>query len=127
MCLPQGSIHSTIISTLYWASIQSIAILLANLLYRRKSNDNDKTIMNAIIYFLWDKGWESSKSNEPKVNGDRNLVCLSSLIGSWFGAILVPLDWDKWYQTYPTSCILGCIIGFSISNIYVVSRRLIRG
>lgn len=44
---------------------------------------------------------------------ESNLVNLSygSAIGAWFGALVIPLDWDRWWQEWPISCCIGALIG----------------
>lgn len=44
---------------------------------------------------------------------EKKLVRISygSTIGAWFGALVIPLDWDRWWQKWPISCIIGAILG----------------
>ena len=37
--------------------------------------------------------------------------------GAWFGAFLIPLDWDEPYQNWPVPCGVGAIFGTILSNI----------
>ncbi|KAJ8919652.1 hypothetical protein NQ315_006179, partial [Exocentrus adspersus] len=39
-----------------------------------------------------------------------------TVFGAWLGAVLIPLDWDKPYQDWPTPCSLGAIAGYFVSN-----------
>uniref|UniRef100_A0A0N4UQM6 Nitrogen permease regulator 2 n=1 Tax=Dracunculus medinensis TaxID=318479 RepID=A0A0N4UQM6_DRAME len=32
-------------------------------------------------------------------------ISLSGLLGAWFGAFFIPLDWDRWWQRWPLPCI----------------------
>lgn len=34
-----------------------------------------------------------------------------AVVGSWFGAMVIPLDWDRWWQEWPISCCIGAILG----------------
>ncbi|KAH3848362.1 phosphatidylinositol-glycan biosynthesis class F protein-like [Dreissena polymorpha] len=38
-----------------------------------------------------------------------SVVC--SLLGSWCGAAPIPLDWDRPWQAWPITCVLGAILG----------------
>ena len=33
-----------------------------------------------------------------------------ALMGTWIGALPIPLDWDRWWQAWPISCVFGCLI-----------------
>lgn len=37
-----------------------------------------------------------------------------ALFGTWLGAFVIPLDWDRWWQEWPLPCIFGAIGGFTI-------------
>ena len=45
---------------------------------------------------------------------------ITSVIGTWIGAIPIPLDWDKPWQQWPISCICGAIIGFAVGNLFIL-------
>ena len=31
--------------------------------------------------------------------------------GTWFGAFPIPLDWDRPWQAWPITCVIGAVIG----------------
>lgn len=35
------------------------------------------------------------------------LTGVTALVGAWLGAFVIPLDWDRWWQVWPISCVLG--------------------
>lgn len=41
------------------------------------------------------------------------ITSLCSIIGAWLGAFPIPLDWDRPWQVWPVSCVLGNLIGYS--------------
>ncbi|OJD20259.1 hypothetical protein ACJ73_08409 [Blastomyces percursus] len=41
-------------------------------------------------------------------------------LGAWFGAVPIPLDWDRPWQTYPITIITGTYIGYVLG--YIVGR-----
>ncbi|OAT04076.1 phosphoethanolamine transferase PIGF [Blastomyces gilchristii SLH14081] len=41
-------------------------------------------------------------------------------LGAWFGAVPIPLDWDRPWQTYPITIITGAYIGYVLG--YMVGR-----
>lgn len=57
---------------------------------------------------------------EYKNHLEYKLVCVSyfTIIGSWLGALVIPLDWDVWWQQWPLSCAFGAIISFLIGSLY---------
>lgn len=34
-----------------------------------------------------------------------------AVTGAWLGALVIPLDWDRWWQEWPLSCSFGAIFG----------------
>lgn len=50
-------------------------------------------------------------------NLSKNLV-LGSIIGAWLGAIPIPLDWDRWWQRWPITCLVSSTIGVFLSLIF---------
>lgn len=38
----------------------------------------------------------------------------SSIVGAWFGAFPIPLDWDRPWQAWPVSCIIGTLLGYGM-------------
>lgn len=49
-------------------------------------------------------------STSKKLFYVRNLVW-GTLIGAWLGAIPIPLDWDRWWQEWPITCLVSSTIG----------------
>lgn len=41
-------------------------------------------------------------------------------IGTWFGAFVIPLDWDRPWQVWPIPCSLGAIIGYFLSHLAII-------
>jgi phosphatidylinositol glycan class F len=46
----------------------------------------------------------------------KNLIW-GTIIGAWLGAIPIPLDWDRWWQRWPITCLVSSTIGAGISLI----------
>jgi phosphatidylinositol glycan class F len=44
----------------------------------------------------------------------RNLVW-GTMIGAWLGVIPIPLDWDRWWQRWPITCLVSSTIGAGLS------------
>ncbi|CAG9533317.1 unnamed protein product [Cercopithifilaria johnstoni] len=38
-------------------------------------------------------------------------LSLGGIFGAWFGAFVIPLDWDRWWQRWPIPCIFGAVAG----------------
>lgn len=48
------------------------------------------------------------------------IVCSGVLVGAWFGAFVIPLDWDRDWQKWPIPCVIGSIFGFTLSNLFLL-------
>jgi len=46
----------------------------------------------------------------------KNLIW-GTIIGAWLGAIPIPLDWDRWWQQWPITCLVSSTIGAGVSLI----------
>jgi phosphatidylinositol glycan class F len=55
----------------------------------------------------------------------KNLVW-GTVIGAWAGAIPIPLDWDRWWQRWPITCLVSSTIGACFSVIFSYSSLWIR-
>uniref|UniRef100_A0A914WW34 Phosphatidylinositol-glycan biosynthesis class F protein n=1 Tax=Plectus sambesii TaxID=2011161 RepID=A0A914WW34_9BILA len=38
-------------------------------------------------------------------------IAFGSVLGAWGGAAVIPLDWDRPWQIWPTPCVAGGVIG----------------
>uniref|UniRef100_A0A8R1TRI1 Glycosylphosphatidylinositol anchor biosynthesis protein 11 n=1 Tax=Onchocerca volvulus TaxID=6282 RepID=A0A8R1TRI1_ONCVO len=38
-------------------------------------------------------------------------LSLGGIFGAWFGAFVIPLDWDRWWQRWPLPCVFGTVFG----------------
>ncbi|XP_060590232.1 phosphatidylinositol-glycan biosynthesis class F protein-like [Ruditapes philippinarum] len=39
---------------------------------------------------------------------------ITSVVGAWLGAFPIPLDWDKPWQAWPITCVLGALTGHCV-------------
>lgn len=53
----------------------------------------------------------------------RNLAW-GTIAGAWLGAIPIPLDWDRWWQRWPITCLVSALIGAGLS--VIVSQLWLR-
>jgi hypothetical protein len=58
---------------------------------------------------IWPERW---LSESPLL-----LPAAASLLGSWLGAVVIPLDWGQSWQAWPTGSSYGCIVGFLLGGI----------
>ncbi|KAK6182128.1 hypothetical protein SNE40_009883 [Patella caerulea] len=66
--------------------------------------------------------------NSYEVGGP--LICyitsIMAVLGAWVGAFPIPLDWDRPWQIWPISCVIGNLIGYSggllLSSLYLLYR-----
>ena len=40
-----------------------------------------------------------------------------TLMGTWLGAIAIPLDWDRPWQTWPVPCVTSALIGYTLAHL----------
>ncbi len=51
---------------------------------------------------------------------------VGSVVGAWFGAFPIPLDWDRPWQRWPITCCLGAVAGHAVSSVWsllVITRQ----
>lgn len=46
------------------------------------------------------------------------------LFGAWLGAVVIPLDWDRPWQEWPIPCSFGALIGYVVSQLFILSLNL---
>lgn len=46
-----------------------------------------------------------------------------TILGSWLGAVMIPLDWDRPYQKWPVSCCIGAMGGCYVANIFSLYKK----
>lgn len=46
--------------------------------------------------------------------------CCGGFIGAWLGAVPIPLDWDRPWQVWPLTCVLGTFGGSIVAQIWTV-------
>ncbi|KAF2365213.1 GPI biosynthesis protein Pig-F [Trinorchestia longiramus] len=44
------------------------------------------------------------------------------LFGAWIGALPIPLDWDRPWQTWPLTCTIGALLGEAAASIYLLRQ-----
>ncbi|KAG0152340.1 hypothetical protein CROQUDRAFT_649726 [Cronartium quercuum f. sp. fusiforme G11] len=82
-------------------------------------------ILPSALVIGWNQGrekvtWIRMYSEfKPKNDLEVILLCpaLGTCIGSWLGGIPIPLDWDRPWQKWPVTCVLGASIGHVIGTI----------
>ncbi|CAG8544775.1 12002_t:CDS:2 [Acaulospora morrowiae] len=42
---------------------------------------------------------------------------VTTVVGAWLGATVIPLDWDRPWQVWPISCVIGGYIGHVVGSI----------
>ena len=61
-----------------------------------------------------------------ELNTSKELICSQiakgTIVGAWFGAIVIPLDWDRWWQVFPLPCVFGAFVGAFVSSLSVLYK-----
>ncbi|GAA5892763.1 hypothetical protein JCM8208_004083 [Rhodotorula glutinis] len=47
---------------------------------------------------------------------------LGTLVGAWLGAVPIPLDWDRPWQQWPTTPVLGALAGHALGSLVALAR-----
>lgn len=74
-------------------------------------------IKETMQYFFYDNFELNSKSQTMYLKYMHSNA-VGALLGAWMGSAVVPLDWDRWWQSYPTPNVCGVLLGFVASNTY---------
>ncbi|PKX97996.1 PIG-F family protein [Aspergillus novofumigatus IBT 16806] len=64
---------------------------------------------------VWREVWAFARPADAVWGG-----ALGTALGAWFGAVPIPLDWDRPWQAFPITILTGAYIGFAVGS--VVSR-----
>ena len=66
-----------------------------------------------------------SESFDPSgIDGCVSLGAKGALAGLYLGAIPIPLDWDRPWQEWPTTCVVGTLVGHVLGLAYYVILTL---
>lgn len=49
----------------------------------------------------------------------------TTILGTWLGATVIPLDWDRPWQAWPIPCVLGALLGYLIGHIVTIIRTVL--
>ncbi|KAL5009227.1 hypothetical protein ScPMuIL_014808 [Solemya velum] len=66
--------------------------------------------------------------NSPSLGAETVVLFTTygSLVGAWLGAFPIPLDWDRPWQVWPISCVIGNLIGYmaalAVSSVYIYHK-----
>lgn len=52
------------------------------------------------------------------------IVVKTTLLGTWLGAIVIPLDWDRPWQVWPIPCAIGAFLGYAIAHFIILFKTL---
>ncbi|KAL2222448.1 phosphoethanolamine transferase [Thermoascus aurantiacus ATCC 26904] len=61
---------------------------------------------------VWREIWAVNRPADPVWGG-----ALGCGVGAWFGAIPIPLDWDRPWQAFPITIITGAYIGYAVGSL----------
>ncbi|KAJ5115485.1 hypothetical protein NUU61_001244 [Penicillium alfredii] len=62
--------------------------------------------------YVWKEVWGISRPADA-VWGS----ALGTGLGAWFGAIPIPLDWDRPWQAFPITILVGAYIGYAVGSL----------
>ncbi|XP_011861625.1 PREDICTED: phosphatidylinositol-glycan biosynthesis class F protein [Vollenhovia emeryi] len=48
----------------------------------------------------------------------------ATILGTWLGATVIPLDWDRPWQAWPIPCVIGALLGYLIAHFVTLVRML---
>ncbi|XP_033336868.2 phosphatidylinositol glycan anchor biosynthesis class F [Megalopta genalis] len=67
-------------------------------------------------------GVQSQKEN-VLVNAMKTNI-QATFLGTWLGAIVIPLDWDRPWQAWPIPCVMGALLGYMIAHFITLVKTL---
>ncbi|XP_046739163.1 phosphatidylinositol-glycan biosynthesis class F protein [Diprion similis] len=47
-----------------------------------------------------------------------------TLLGTWLGATVIPLDWNRPWQAWPIPCITGALVGYMTAHFFTLIKML---
>lgn len=101
--------------TLFFSILISLLCIMPSFIYCKH---NDPVALIDTLFFKQDF--------KDKVEYFLVNLAYSAIIGSWFGALVIPLDWDRWWQEWPISCCFGALIGFVLGFFVTIVKNFSR-
>ncbi|XP_035228445.1 phosphatidylinositol-glycan biosynthesis class F protein-like isoform X1 [Stegodyphus dumicola] len=114
VCVLFGApVFEAYVATLYFSSIMTMLTIYPLLWYLFSSD--------SIIAVL--KVFSDSKcDNLIEIHLQQLIIC--TIVGAWLGAIPIPLDWDRPWQTWPITCCIGSVLGYCFGH-FLIGMRLL--
>lgn len=41
---------------------------------------------------------------------------MGTILGAWLGAVPIPLDWDREWQAWPVTVVVGAYVGYAMGK-----------
>lgn len=60
------------------------------------------------------------------VEGCIGLASKGALLGMWLGAIPIPLDWDRPWQKWPVTCVIGTLVGYVCGLLFHIFATIVQ-
>ncbi|CAL1547466.1 unnamed protein product [Lymnaea stagnalis] len=101
ICICYGApLLSSTTETFHFSMLLTVLICLPNCIFCGSNLDN------------WFTMFTSSSANGVETVVYFTSLC--SLLGAWLGAVPIPLDWDRPWQEWPISCVIGALSGYCL-------------
>lgn len=52
---------------------------------------------------------------------------VGAVVGAWLGAIPIPLDWDRVWQRWPVTPLVGAVGGWAVGRVVVIGESVLGG
>ncbi|KAJ5718974.1 hypothetical protein N7493_007429 [Penicillium malachiteum] len=92
-----------------------IAVLLVLFAHMALLSSSGLTYVHGIDASLWKEVWGFARPADAVWGG-----AFGTVLGAWFGAIPIPLDWDRPWQAFPITILAGAYMGYVVGTL--VSR-----
>lgn len=73
--------------------------------------------LRQIYSILWHENvqWPNHSSTNSVHRLLMKNLAWATVLGAWCGAFAIPLDWDRWWQRWPITCLVSSTIGALLS------------
>ncbi|KAK0401335.1 hypothetical protein QR680_015722 [Steinernema hermaphroditum] len=73
---------------------------------------------------LFSIAFENETAGLSKKKLTLHRFALGALFGAWVSCVVIPLDWDRWWQKWPVPCVFGTVFGSLAGVVFAFIEQL---